>query len=85
MRMEAGAPFLEALAPPLVLGQWRHTPSAKSDEVPAPTSAHLPCCPHPAIPTSTPVLHSCGGYPLLTPNPVPLRVREAELGSGQNS
>lgn len=53
MRMEAGAPFLEALAPPLVLGQWRHTPSTKSDEVPAPISAHLSCCPHPAIPTST--------------------------------
>lgn len=25
MRMEAGAPFLVALAPPLVLGQWRYT------------------------------------------------------------
>lgn len=25
MRMEAGAPFLEALAVPLVAGQWRHT------------------------------------------------------------
>lgn len=67
MSMEARAPFLEALAPPLVVGQWRHTPHPQSlmwpQFPPLPTSPAVPICnPHPH-----PVLHSCGGCHLLSP------------------
>lgn len=76
--MEAGAPFLEALAPPLVLGQWRYTlHSDVAQFLPQPTS--------PAVLTPAPVLHSCGGCPLLKPHLVLLKVGRAELGSGRDS
>lgn len=68
MRMEAGAPVLEALAPPLVLGQWRYTLHPDVAQfLPRPTS--------PAVLTPIPVLHACGGCPLLKPHPVLLKVR----------
>lgn len=76
--MEAGAPFLEALAPPLVLDQWRYTLHLDVAQfLPRPTS--------PIVLTPIPVLHSCGGCPLLKPHPVLLKVRRAERGPGQNS
>lgn len=59
--MEARAPFLEAPAPPLLLSQGTHTLHLQSEAASAPTCAHLPCCPHPGLPTSRPVLHFCGG------------------------
>lgn len=76
--MEAGAPVLEALAPPLVLGQWRYTLHPDEAQfLPRPTS--------PAVLTPIPVLHACGGCPLLKPHPALLKVRRAELGPGRNS
>lgn len=84
--MEARAPFLEAPAPPLLLSQWTHTLHLQSEAASAPTCAHLPCCPHPGLPTSRPVLHVCrGAPPLLTPHPILLKVRGAELGPGQDT
>lgn len=81
MRMEAGAPFLEALAP------QRHTlhqQSLKRPQLP-------PLCP-PALlsPSCNPLLHAWpallqgGGSPSPTSHPILLKVRGAELGPGQD-
>ena len=59
MRMEAGAPFLEALAPPLANGDTPSIGSLRQSQLCPSYGPHL----------LSPVLHSCGEPPRLTCHP----------------
>lgn len=80
MRMEAGAPFLEALALPLVAGQWRHTLHPRSlmqSQLPP-----LPPCPAvPFLQSLPPCLPwiSAGAAPLLPAPPSEGHVNRAGI------